>query len=163
MLRRLVSTSLLLDAVNGWEVFAVDITTGSILPGWPLVIDNTSLAPINRNGPAQWQATTEMSQRGGLNLSPDGRLLYVPFGGYNDTAAGWMVAVDRATPALASAFSAAPSMDPEANGGMWASGGAAVDSLGNVYSTTGNTTANVTNVPGYWSQSVLWCGDPDRH
>ena len=71
-----------------------------------------------------------MSQRGGLNLSPDGRLLYVPFGGYNDRAAGWMVAVDTVTPALASAFSGAPSTDLEANGGMWASGGPAVDEAG---------------------------------
>jgi hypothetical protein len=146
------------DATEGWEVFAIDITNGSILPGWPLVINNATLAPINQNGPAQWQATTEMSQRGGLNHSPDGRLLYVPFGGYNDRAAGWMVAVDTVTPSLASAFSAAPSMDLEANGGMWASGGPAVDSLGNVYSTTGNTTTTITSAPGYWTQSVLVWG-----
>jgi hypothetical protein len=146
------------DAVQGWEVFALDITNGFVLPGWPLVINNATLAPINQNGPAQWQATTEMSQRGGLNLSPDGRLLYVPFGGYNDKAAGWMVAVDTVTPSLASAFSAAPSMNLEANGGMWASGGPAVDSFGNVYSTTGNTTTNITNAPGYWTQSVLVWG-----
>ncbi len=146
------------DVVAGWEVFAIDITNGSILPGWPLAINTATLAPINQNGPATFQATTEMSQRGGLNLSPDGRLLYVPFGGYNDRAAGWMIAVDTATPALASAFSAAPSTELQANGGMWASGGPAVDSLGNVYSTTGNTTTGITNAPGYWSQSVLVWG-----
>ncbi len=146
------------DAVNGWEVFALDITTGSVLPGWPLRINNTTLAPVNQNGPATFQATLEMSQRGALNLSPGGALLYVPFGGYNDRAAGWMIAIDTRTPALASAFSAAPSTDLQANGGMWASGGPAVDSLGNVYSTTGNTTTNITNAPGYWSQSVLVWG-----
>lgn len=146
------------DAVQGWEVFALDITTGAILPGWPLAINNATLAPINQNGPATFQATTEMSQRGGLNLSPDGRFLYVPFGGYNDRAAGWMIAVDTAKPALASAFSAAPSAVLEAVGGMWASGGPAVDALGNVYSTTGNTTTGITTANGYWSQSVLQWG-----
>jgi hypothetical protein len=146
------------DAMQGWQVFAIDIADGSVLPGWPLDINDDTLAPINQNGPARFQATTEMSQRGGLNLSPDGRVLYVPFGGYNDRAAGWMVAVDTATPSLASAFSAAPSTDLEANGGMWASGGPAVDAEGNVYSTTGNTTTSITDAPGYWSQSVLRWG-----
>lgn len=152
------------DATQGWQVFALDITTGAILPGWPLTISNSTLAPINQNGPAAFQTTIEMSQRGGLNLSPDGRLLYVPFGGYNDRAAGWMIAVDTVTPALASAFAAAPSTDLEANGGMWASGGPAVDAQGNLYSTTGNTTTTNTNTPGYWTQSVLqWApGTPLR-
>jgi hypothetical protein len=146
------------DAVEGWQVFAVDITNGTILPGWPLNINGDTLAPINQNGPAAWQGTLQMSQRGGLNLSPDGRLLYVPFGAYNDLGAGWMVAVDTRTPALASAFSGAPSTVALANGGMWASGGPAVDNSGNLYSTTGNGTIDTTNVPGYWGQSVLVWG-----
>lgn len=146
------------DAIAGWQVFAVDITNGDILPGWPLTISDEAVAPINQNGPAKMQATIEMSQRGGLNLSPDGRLLYIPFGGYNDRAAGWMIAIDTTAPSLASAFSGAPSTDLEANGGMWSSGGPAVDAQGNVYSTTGNTTTNITNAPGYWSQSVLVWG-----
>jgi hypothetical protein len=146
------------DANAGWQVFALDITTGAILPGWPLTISDAALAPINQNGPAKMQATTEMSQRGALNLSPDGKLLYVPFGGYNDRATGWMVAVDTVTPKLASAFSAAPSTDLQANGGMWASGGPAVDEQGNVYSTTGNTTTTITTTRGYWTQSVLKWG-----
>jgi hypothetical protein len=143
------------DVTQGWQVFAIDITNGNILPGWPLTISDQALAPINQNGPTRWQAATEMSQRGALNLSPDGRLLYVPFGGYNDHAAGWMIAIDTVTPALASAFAGAPSMEFEANGGMWASGGPAIDDQGNVYSTTGNTTTTNTTTPGYWSQSVL--------
>jgi hypothetical protein len=143
------------DATQGWQVFAVDITNGNVLPGWPLTIDNDTLAPINRNGPTLWQGTAQMSQRGALNLSPDGRLLYVPFGAYNDGGAGWMVAVDTATPRLASAFAGAPSSVAFANGGMWASGGPAVDEQGNVYSTTGNGTTGTTNVAGYWGQSVL--------
>jgi hypothetical protein len=146
------------DAVQGWQVFGIDIANGSILPGWPLNINGDTLAPINQNGPAAWQGTTQQSQRGGLNLSPDGSLLYVPFGAYNDATTGWMVAVDTQTPALASAFSGAPSTLASANGGMWASGGPAVDDDGNVYSTTGNGTTDTTDVPGYWGQSVLVWG-----
>ncbi len=143
------------DSANGWQVFGLDITSGSILPGWPLNINNSSLAPINQNGPTTFQATTAMSQRGSLNLSPDGNLLYVPFGAYGDGGAGWMVAVNTNTPSLASAFAGAPSSVQFANGGMWASGGAAVDSSGNVFVTTGNgTTANEPS-PGYWGQSLV--------
>jgi hypothetical protein len=146
------------DATQGWQVFALDITNGNVLPGWPLNINHTTLAAINQNGPAAFQAASVMSQRGALNLSPDGRLLYIPFGAYFDSAAGWMVAADTQTPALASAFSGAPSSVAFANGGMWASAGPAVDDRGNVYSTTGNGTINTTAVPGYWGQSVLVWG-----
>jgi hypothetical protein len=152
------------DVTQGWQVFALDITNGSVLPGWPLNINNTTLTPINQNGPAAFQATRVMSQRGALNLSPDGKLLYIPFGAYFDSATGWMVAADTQTPALASAFSAAPSSVLFANGGMWASAGATIDDEGNVYSTTGNGTLTTTAVPGYWGQSILrWSpGSPLR-
>jgi hypothetical protein len=143
------------DASNGWQVFGLDITSGSILPGWPLNINNSTLAPINQNGPTIFQATTAMSQRGALNLSPDGSLLYVPFGAYGDGGAGWMVAVNTNTPVLASAFAGAPSSVQFANGGMWASGGAAVDATGNVFVTTGNGTTANEPTPGYWGQSLL--------
>src|SRR5215831_15580799 len=56
------------DATHGWQVFAVDITSGNILPGWPLNINNTTLAPLNQNGPTTFQPSSAMSQRGGLNL-----------------------------------------------------------------------------------------------
>ncbi len=146
------------DASQGWQVFALDITSGDVLPGWPININSDTLAPINQNGPALFPAATAMSQRGALNLSPDGKLLYIPFGAYMDDAPGWMVAVDTQTPALASAFSGAPSTVAFANGGMWASGGPAVDDLGNVYSTTGNGTLDTTAAPGYWGMSVLVWG-----
>src|ERR1700730_8135511 len=51
------------DAVQGWQVFAVDITNGIVLPGWPLTINNTTLARINQNGPATWQGAAQLSQR----------------------------------------------------------------------------------------------------
>jgi hypothetical protein len=41
------------------------------LLGWPLAINNSSLAPLdqNENGPTVFQAVSVMSQRGVLNLS----------------------------------------------------------------------------------------------
>ena len=96
-----------------------------------------------------------MSQRGGLNLSPDGDLLYVPFGAYGDAAAGWLVAVDTRTPALASAFAGAPSDLPVANGGMWGAGGPAIDANGNIVETTGNSPSGSNDSPGVWGDSYL--------
>src|SRR5258708_4094620 len=115
------------DSANGWQVFGLDITSGNILPGWPLNINNSTLAPINQNGPTTFQATTAMSQRGALNLSPDGSLLYVPFGAYGDGGAGLMVALNTNTPAPASAVGRCASSVPFAHGGICASGGAAGD------------------------------------
>ena len=63
-----------------------------------------------KSGTGNWGRWGKDDQRGALNLSPDGGLLYVPFGAYNDLGAGWMVAVDTQTPALASAFAGAPSI-----------------------------------------------------
>ena len=143
------------DAAAGWQVFALDLTSGGVLPGWPLNINNTTLAPINQNGPTTFQPSSAMSQRGALNLSPDGHLLYVPFGAYGDGGAGWMVAVDTLSAKLASAFAGAPSSVAFANGGMWASAGPAVDAGGIVYATTGNGTTANEATPNYWSQSVL--------
>jgi hypothetical protein len=96
-----------------------------------------------------------MSQRGALNLSPDGSLLYVPFGAYGDGGAGWVVGVDTITPSLISAFSGAPSSVAFANGGMWGSGGPAVDAGGFVYATTGNSPSDSRDTPAVWGNSLL--------
>ena len=97
-----------------------------------------------------------MSQRGALNLSPDGRYLYVPFGGYRDGAAGWMVVVDTLSAKLASAFAGAPNTtDATANGGIWASAGPAIDTNGVVYETPAMAKPQNETTPGYWAQSVL--------
>jgi hypothetical protein len=143
------------DAELGWQVFALDVSSGATLPGWPLQINGDTLALINENGPTVFQDPSAMSQRGALNLSPDGALLYVPFGAYGDGGAGWMVAIDTAAPAMASAFAGGPSDVDFANAGMWESGGPAVDAAGRVYVTTGNGTLDNEITPGYWGQSVL--------
>jgi len=159
--RLYVAADAITDTPRAWKVFALDIGSGDVLPGWPLVINDSTLAPINENGPTKFQSTSAMSQRGALNLSPDGTRLYVPFGAYGDGGAGWIISVDTVTPALASAFSGAPSIVAFANGGMWGSGGPAVDSAGNVYATTGNSPNNSQNSPGVWGESLLvWPSTP---
>ncbi len=140
---------------RNWKVFALNLGSGDILSGWPLTINNTTLAPINQNGPAIFQPASAMSQRSALNLSPDNHILYVPFGAYGDGGAGWMVAVDTTTPKLASAFSGAPTNVKFANAGMWGAGGPAIDSNGTVYDTTGNSPSGSKNAAQTWGNSLL--------
>lgn len=153
---RLYVTTDVTDAGGrNWKVFALDLGTGSVLPGWPVTINDTTLAPINRNGPTTFEPASAMSQRGALTLSADGKNLYVPFGAYGAGGAGWMVTLDTSKPALASAFAGAPTTVAFANGGMWGSGGPAVDSAGTVYETTGNSPAGSSNAPNVWGNSLL--------
>jgi hypothetical protein len=150
---RLYVTSV--DATLGWQAFALGITRGNLLPGWPIHINNDTVAGVNQNGPSTFYPAPLMGQRDALNLSHDAVLLHIPFGAYGDNAPGWMVAVDTRGPAITSAFSGAPSSIAFANGGMWASGGRAIDDRGNLYSTTGNGPVDIASAPGYWGQSVL--------
>jgi hypothetical protein len=141
---------------RNWDVFALDLGNGSVQSGWPLKINQNTLNPINQNGPTTWEGTGAESQRGALNLSPDGSILYVPFGAYGDGGAGWMVAVKTTgTPALASAFAGAPTNVAFANAGMWGSGGPAIDSSGNLMDTTGNSPSGSNNTPHVWGNSFL--------
>ncbi len=70
-----------------------------------------------------------------------------------------MIAVDTLTPALASAFSAAPSTDP---GDHVVPEKVQTDEQGNVYSTTGNTTTTITNAPVTAERPVPKVGDRGR-
>lgn len=144
-----------IDAVAGHRLFALDVTSGSVLPGWPVALNDSTLSPVNQNGPSLFHGQSTMSQRGALNLSPDGKTLYVAFGSYIDQAAGWLVAVDTQAGAVLSAFSGAPASSPTANAGMWASSGVAIDSGGRVFATTGNGSTGNETTPGYWGNSLL--------
>ena len=143
------------DEVRGWQAFVLDLGSGEIMNGWPVQIDDRAVQPVNQNGPARLQPADVMSQRGALNLSPDGGLLYVPFGSYVDGGAGWLVAIDTHRGMLDSAFSVAPSMEAVANGGIWSAGGPAIDASGRVYATTGNSPAGSADAPRVWGQSLL--------
>src|SRR5207248_2054854 len=63
--------------------------------------------------------------------------------------------VDTVRHAIVSAFSGAPSTGTSANGGMWGSGGPAIDASGRVVDTTGNSPPGTGPAPGYWSDSLL--------
>ncbi len=143
------------DAVAGWQVFALDITNGNVLAGWPVEIDDAVLAPINGNGPAEFRDAKDMSQRAALNLNAEGSLLYVSFGSHIDGGAGWMVVVDAVSPRVLSGFSGAASSARIANAGMWGAGGPSIDAGGRVYITTGNSTAQSPGATGVWGQSLL--------
>lgn len=141
------------DAVAGWQLFALRLSDGSVLPGWPLTLDAATVAPHDSNGPAGFGDVQAVSQRGALNLTPDGGTLYVPFGSYNDSAPGWLVAVDTRVPALSGSFSAARAQPGGANGGIWGPGGAAVDDDGSAFVTAGNAPRGP--IAGVWGESLL--------
>src|SRR5437588_1396141 len=75
---------------RSWRVFAINLGSGAILSGWPLALNDATVTPVNVNGPASFQPTARMSQRAALNLSPDGSVLYLPFGSYIDGGGGWL-------------------------------------------------------------------------
>lgn len=150
-----------------WQVHALDIRSGDELPGWPINIDQAALnAPgVNKNGIRRWDKKKPHTQRGALNLSPDGSRLYIAFG---PDPGGWIVAVDTVKARVASAFSST-AVDQEEQGGMWASGGPSVDKQGRVhiatganfgYTMQGTGIAGVfPNSAGHWGQSILQLED----
>lgn len=144
-----------------WQAFALGLADGKVLPGWPVALDQATLsAPdMNRNagpeGDTRARRFDYTLQRGALNLSPDGSRLYVTFG---DTATGWLVAVDTATPKVASTF-ASVATPHRRTGGIWGPGGAAVDAKGMVYVVTGTNFSGFVDQSRDWSQSVLALAD----
>ena len=147
-----------------WQTHALDIRSGTEVSGWPVVIGHEALnAPrINRNGSTQFSEKDGHTQRGALNLSPDGSRLYVSFG--LDKSSGWIVALDTNQPKVATAFSAT-AVTSEIQGGMWSSGGPSVDQNGDIYIATGASSAQMlkhAGIPGVfpdsahsWGQSIL--------
>jgi len=145
------------DATAGWQVFAVSLLDGSILPGWPVAINDAVLEPVNQNGPGSFtfDVNGRAVQRSALNLSQDRSLLYVPFGGLRDLAAGWMVTVDTKAAAVVSSFSGAAMTRQIANAGMWGQFGAAVDDDGTTFMTTGNSPVGLGPAPHVYGESLL--------
>lgn len=152
-------------SAEGWQVFALDVRNGRILPGWPVTIDADALdAPgINRNAapeplPRPARALFAI-QRGALNLSPDGARLYVTFG---EALTGWLVSVDTGLrPRIASAF-ATVRYPHRTSGGIWGAGGPAIDHDGNVFVGTGANFNSLRIQPHDWTQSVLQFSDSPK-
>jgi hypothetical protein len=158
---------------NHFSVHALDIRNGKELSGWPLNISQTMAdnPSLNRNGSRTWRFGLpghRWVQRGALNLSDDAARLYVAFGA---DAVGWMVVVDTRKRAVASAFSATPN-DEQDGGGMWASGGPAVDAEGRLYMATGSNLMGgiqlglesvYADSEHSWAQSILqWKDDREK-
>lgn len=156
-----------MDAAGGaftWKAFALDASRGTVLPGWPVVLDRASVEAANGNGPARFDDDARViSQRGALALGPDGDRLYVTFGGYWDGAVGWIVAIDTQAPTIAASFSGAPdslldaqgNLARHANAGMWGPSGPAIDTQGHVYMTTGNSDPTWEGRARTWGNSLL--------
>jgi hypothetical protein len=162
---------------NNFEVFALNLSDGSVVSGWPIVFSKAKLDPINQNTvvsgagpkvPVAFVATGNgADQRGALNLSADGSTLYVDFACYGASNPGWMTTVatgvtdglaNGQTAALVSAYSSIDTTSTVANGGMWGAGGPSIDPSGNVFVTTGDNPTNTGNPLGSFGNSVLEFG-----
>ena len=155
------------DRDRGWQVFALDLASGAVLPGWPVTLapDTVRAANINPAGAGSFADFRLISQRGALNLSNDGETLYVPFGAYFDGAIGWIVAVSTSTARVAASFAGSPTdvdrAAPDlASGGMWGASGVAVAPDGHVFVTTGNSPGSSHGIPGVWGNSLLRWASP---
>jgi len=118
---------------------------------WSLKI-RISLTPVSAPGRADPKRGNQVlrAQRGALNLSPDGALLYVTFG---ESSPGWLAALDTQTPKLLSSFSGTASMLTRA-GGIWGRR-VAVDDRGNVFVAAGTTFKCAGRRTHNWAQSIL--------
>jgi hypothetical protein len=158
-----------------WRIFALDVGSGAVLPGWPVVLDPSLVSSLDVNSPVpgappQMSTALRQSQRTALALSPDGGTLYAGFGSYYDGAIGWMVSVDVPSRRVAASFSGSPALVPPgsdplnpknvASGGMWGAGGPAIASDGRVFLTTGNSPPFSFGTPRVWGNSLLvWTHD----
>jgi hypothetical protein len=156
---------------NNWEVFALNLSDGSLVSGWPLAFTQSLLDSLNQNtlngGHAVLFSSGGGDQRGALALSPDASTLYVDFACYGSSNPGWMTTVatgvtngvsNGQTAAVMSAYSGVDSTTATANAGMWGAGGPAVDAAGNVFVSTGDSPSGTGQTPGAWGNSVLEWG-----
>jgi hypothetical protein len=157
---------------NNWEVFALNLSDGSLVSGWPLAFTQSLLDSLNQNtlngaGVAVPFSSAGGDQRGALALSPDGSILYVDFAAYGSSNPGWMTTVatgvtngvsNGQNPAVVSSYSGNDTTTTNANAGMWGAGGPAVDAAGNVFVSTGDSPSGTGQTPGAWGNSVLEWG-----
>jgi outer membrane protein assembly factor BamB len=147
---------------TSFRMYGLDLSTGMVLDGWPVAMDEKTLEQpsINRNPrygdtPAEpWRPGRFSIQRGALNLSPDDRYLFATIG----QGRGWVLAIDTQRKTLATAFSSTP-LAEDSIGGVWGSTGVSIDTRGNVYAVTGASGSQKHAPPSHnWAQSVLKFG-----
>jgi outer membrane protein assembly factor BamB len=147
------------SANTSFRMYGLDLSTGKVLDGWPVAIDEKTLEQpsINRNPrygdtpAAPWRPGRFSIQRGALNLGPDDRYLFATIG----QGRGWVLAVDTQRKTLASAFSSTP-LAEDSIGGVWGSTGVSIDARGNIYAVTGASGSQKHAPPlRNWAQSVL--------
>lgn len=143
------------DPEQRWQAYALRLGDGALVDGWPVRLDEARMNAVNRNaGPRRVPPRRRFDyrvQRAALALSPDGNVLHVGFG---ESETGWLAAVDTRAKTLATAFST-QAMPHRGAGGIWGSGGPAVDADGTVFVATGTGYGGYADAPHDWTQSVL--------
>jgi hypothetical protein len=81
---------------------------------------------------------------------------------FGETETGWIASIDTARARVASAF-ASQAIPHRGSGGIWGSGGPAVDAEGNVYVVTGTGFGGYVDNANDWTQSVLKLDHRDGH
>jgi outer membrane protein assembly factor BamB len=119
------------------ELFALSLSTGAVLPGWPVAIG----AGIRALGEDFTDNVEE--QRGALALLAG--KVFIPFGGYDGDCGNYHGVVASVSTTATPAVTAALSTSAE-KGGIWAPGGIASDGSA-LFFATGNT-ANATTYAG---------------
>jgi outer membrane protein assembly factor BamB len=125
------------------RLHALDLTTGSELPGSPQTITATfpGTGAGSRNGQTSFDAK-QYEDRAALLLSKG--VIYTSWASHCDREpyGGWVIAYDAATLQKASAINLTPN---GTQGAIWMTGdGPAADDAGNVYLLTGNGTFDTT-------------------
>ena len=108
-------------------IYALSVDDGSVMPGWPVDVNNLSFGVLTFN-------STFQNQRGALLLNSG--VLYVPYGGHFGDCGnyhGWVVAVPENDPTSAKAWAT-----DGVKAGIWAVGGLSTDG-NSVFAATGNT------------------------
>jgi outer membrane protein assembly factor BamB len=126
------------------ELFAVDLASGQLIAGFPIVVD----PPYPSGG-----TPVNQLQRAGLALD-DGRIL-IGYGGNDgdcNTYWGWLVSAPTDGTTAITAFQVDAN---HAEGAIWGAGNApAIDAAGDVFVATGNGADNSTTNPDYGDSVV---------
>jgi len=111
-----------------YRVWALDILTGKVKPGWPVTLQGRYKGCVFDAG--------QLTQRGAINLVNG--WLYMTFGSRCDIGEwhGWVMGVNANNPSAPQrAFTPAPTVE---GGGMWGAAGVSADADGMIYAVTGN-------------------------